>query len=292
MSLAPSLVSPSASISPTWRAWRRVARSRSVWLGASVVLAFVLMALGADLIAPYEPDTRFEQLAPPQSGNWLGTDADQKDVLTRVIHGSRLSLLAGGLSIVLAIIVGVPLGAVAGYCGGWIDAWLMRTVDVALAFPSILVALLVASAMQPGWTAVIVAVGLINVPVFARQIRATVLGMRDLDYVIASRALGAGFGHILRFVLLPGIVSPMIVLATLGLGSAILEVAGLSFLGISGDPTAPEWGTMLRQAKEHLSRSLWPALGPGLAISLSILGFNLLGDGLRDVLDPQLRGRS
>jgi peptide/nickel transport system permease protein len=158
----------------------------------------------------------------------------------------------------------------------------MRFVDVALAFPSILIALLVASAMEPGWTAVIIAVGLINVPVFARQIRSTVLAMRDLDYVVASRAMGATFGHILTHALLPGLVGPVIVLATLGLGAAILEVAGLSFLGIGGDPTAPEWGTMLRQAKEFLG----PALGPGLAISLSILGFNILGDGLRDVLDP------
>lgn len=266
--------------------WRRVARSRAVWIGAVVVGVFIVLALAADIIAPHGADDRYEKLAPPSVEHWLGTDANQKDVFSRVVFGSRLSLLAGVLSIVLAIAVGVPLGAVAGYCGGAVDAWLMRMVDVALAFPSILIALLVASAMQPGWSAVIIAVGLINVPVFARQIRTTVLAMRDLDYVVASRAMGAGFWHILTFALLPGIVGPVIVLATLGLGSAVLEVAGLSFLGISGDPTEPEWGTMLRQAKDDLSISLWPALGPGLAISLSILGFNILGDGLRDVFDP------
>ena len=281
-----SLVIPSTTISPNARRWRRVRRSRAVWIGLTIVGAFVLIALLANVIAPHRADERYEKLAPPSATHWLGTDTNQKDVLSRVIYGSRLSLLAGGLSIVLAIALGVPIGAVAGYCGGAIDAWLMRSIDVALAFPSILIALLIASAMEPGWTAVIIAVGLINVPVFARQIRTTVLTMRDLDYVVASRAMGAGFWHILTYALLPGMVGPVIVLATLGLGSAVLEVAGLSFLGISGDPTEPEWGTMLRQAKDDLAISLWPALGPGLAISLSILGFNILGDGLRDVFDP------
>jgi peptide/nickel transport system permease protein len=218
----------------------------------------------------------------------MGTDEHQKDVLTRVIYGSRLSLLAGGLSVILAVFIGVPLGALAGYYGGVVDQWLMRSIDIALAFPGILIALLVASALQPGWIAVIIAVGLINVPVFARQIRSTVLTMRELDYVLASRAMGASTWHILTYALIPGIVSPVIVLATLGLGNAILEVAGLSFLGIGGDPTNPEWGSMLRQAKEYLPLSLWPAIGPGVSISLTILGLNLLGDGLRDVLDPRL----
>jgi peptide/nickel transport system permease protein len=277
--------------SPMMRRWRRLRRSRSIWIGAAIVLVFAFVAFFANFIAPYEPHARSAQYAAPSAAHWLGTDADQKDVLSRVIYGSRLSLLAGTLSIALAIAIGVPLGAIAGYAGGWIDAWLMRSIDVALAFPSILVALLVASALEPGWGAVIIAVGLINVPVFARQIRSTILTMRDLDYVIASRSMGAGFFHVLSYVLLPGIVNPVIVLATLGLGSAILEVAGLSFLGIGGDPTEPEWGSMLRQAKEHLSASLWPALGPGLSISLSILGLNLLGDGLRDALDPQMAGR-
>lgn len=279
-------ISRSEMTTLTARFWRRVLRSRAVAIGATMVLLFVVVALLASAIAPYEADARFERLEAPSRAHWLGTDANQKDVLSRVVFGSRLSLLAGGLSIVMAIAIGVPLGAVAGYCGGVVDAWLMRMVDVALAFPSILIALLVASALEPGWSAVVVAVALINVPVFARQIRTTVLSMRDLDYIIASRALGAGFWHILTYALLPGIVGPVIVLATLGLGSAVLEVAGLSFLGISGDPTEPEWGTMLRQAKDDLALSIWPALGPGLAISFSILGFNILGDGLRDVLDP------
>lgn len=290
MNTASITVAAKPPASPALRRWRKIARSRAVWIGVALVGVFCGLALLADVIAPYPADARHEQYLPPSSAHWLGTDADQKDVLTRVIHGSRLSLLAGGLSILLALGIGVPMGAVAGYCGGAIDGWLMRSIDVALAFPSILIALLVASAFEPGWTAVIIAVGLINVPVFARQVRATVLTLRDLDYVVASRALGASHWHILTYVLLPGLVSPVLVLGTLGLGSAILEVAGLSFLGIGGDPTSPEWGAMLRQAKEHLSASIWPAVGPGFAISLSILGFNLLGDGLRDILDPRASG--
>ena len=186
------------------------------------------------------------------------------------------------------MVLGIPAGAIAGYFGRTIDTLIMRGIDVALAFPSVLIALLAAMAFRPGWTAVIIAVGLINVPVFARQVRATVLTLRHLDYVLASRALGASSLSILWRVILPGIISPVIVLATLGLGTAILEVAGLSFLGVGGDPTEPEWGSMLNQAKDQLQYSIWPAIGPGVAISLSILGFNLLGDGLRDALDPQL----
>jgi peptide/nickel transport system permease protein len=192
--------------------------------------------------------------------------------------------------VVLAMALGVPTGAVAAYCGRRTDALIMRAIDVALAFPGILIALLLATALGRSWTAVIVAVGLINVPVFARQVRATVLTIRHLDYVTASQALGATHWHVLTRAVLPGIVAPVIVLATLGLGTAILEVAGLSFLGVGGDPTEPEWGSMLSQANEHLHNSLWPALGPGVAISLTILGFNLLGDGLRDALDPKLQG--
>ena len=216
---------------------------------------------------------------------------NRHDVLSRVMYGTRLSLLAGSISILFAVMVGVPVGAVAGYVGGRWDALVMRSIDVVLTFPSILIALLIAMAVSRGWFAVIVSVGLINVPVFARQVRAAVLAIRQLDYIEASRALGASPAHILWHGILPGLISPVIVLATLGLGSAILEVAALSFLGVGGDPTEPEWGAMLAQSKNFLSRSIWPAFGPGAAISLTILGFNLLGDGLRDALDPKLNAR-
>lgn len=276
---------------PKQRAWLRLCRSRSARIGAFIVSVFLLLAMCGGWLAPYAANARDATVdAPsnPTATHWLGVDADQKDVLSRVMYGARLSLFAGVVSITLAIGLGAPAGAIAGYFGGWCETLIMRTIDIALAFPSILIALLVATAYRPGWPAVIIAVGLINVPVFARQVRVTVLTLRSLDYVLASRALGASPMHIMWRVILPGVVNPVVVLATMGLGAAILEVAGLSFLGVGGDPTEPEWGSMLAQAKDHLSASVWPAVGPGVAISLVILGFNLLGDGLRDALDPRL----
>ncbi len=281
----------SLSDTPTSRVWRRLWRSSAARIGAVLVGLFVLLAVGSERLAPYAPDARdSSQLAPagPSARHWLGVDANEKDVLSRVICGARLSLLAGVVSISLAVGLGVPAGLLAGYFGGWAESLIMRGIDLALAFPSILIALLVATAYRPGWVAVVLAVGLINIPVFARQVRVTVLTLRDLDYVLASRALGATPLHILLRIVMPGIVNPVVVLATMGLGAAILEVAGLSFLGVGGDPTQPEWGSMLAQAKDHLGSSIWPALGPGAAISLAILGFNLLGDGLRDAFDTRL----
>jgi peptide/nickel transport system permease protein len=272
---------------PATRAWRRLAASRSAWIGGALVGLFVLVALSADWTAPYRPnDTASIVAEPPSPAHWLGTDALRKDVLSRVMVGSRLSLLAGVISILLAVAIGTPLGAAAGYFGGRTDALLMRAIDVALAFPSVLIALLAAAAYRPSWATVVLAVGLINVPVFARQVRATVLSVSQLEYVLASRAFGAGSWHILTREILPSLVSPVVVLASLSLGTAILEVAGLSFLGLGGDPTAAEWGAMLAQAKDYWTKNAWFAIAPGAAISLTVLGFNLLGDGLRDALDP------
>ncbi len=280
-------VSP-ADRSPLARAWHRFVQSYTAWTGIALVGTFVLVAALANVIAPYGRDETFAvQAAPPTADHWFGTDSSRKDVLTRVMFGARLSLLAGVVSITLAIVVGTPLGAVAGYFGGRTDALLMRSIDVALAFPSVLIALLVTAAFSPGWTTVVIAVGLINVPIFARQVRATVLTVVHLEYVLASRAMGATTWHILSRVILPSLVSPVVVLASLSVGTAILEVAGLSFLGLGGDLTAPEWGNMLSQARSDWNKNLWYAFAPGGAISLTVLGFNLLGDGLRDALDPR-----
>jgi peptide/nickel transport system permease protein len=276
------------AIAPVARAWRRFRASRSAWIGGLLVGGFVLVALGAHWLAPYAPNfTASEVAAPPSAQHWLGTDALRKDVLSRVMFGSRLSLLAGVVSIALAVSIGAPLGAVAGYFGGRTDALIMRGIDVALAFPSVLVALLVAAAYRPSWGTVVIAVGLINVPVFARQVRATVLSVAQLEYVLASKAFGATAWRVLTSEILPSLVSPVVVLASLSLGTAILEVAGLSFLGIGGDPTTPEWGAMLAQAKDYWSKNAWFAIAPGAAISFTVLGFNLLGDALRDALDPR-----
>jgi peptide/nickel transport system permease protein len=280
----------SGSLNPGARAWKRLAASRSAWIGGALVGLFIVVAVAADWLAPYGRGDRIsadQLLQGPSAAHLLGTDSLGKDVLSRVMFGSRLSLLAGALSISLAVGIGAPLGAVAGYFGGRVDALVMRAIDVALAFPSVLIALLVAAAYRPSWASVVVAVGLINVPVFARQVRATVLTVAQLEFVLASRAFGATSGRILAREILPSLVSPIIVLASLSLGTAILEVAGLSFLGIGGDTTVPEWGAMLAEAKNSWTRNAWFAIGPGAAISLTVLGFNLLGDGLRDALDPR-----
>ena len=287
---------PEASLSDSTkqRAWRRLRRSRSAWIGAAVVGLMLAMAVFANVVAPFGPQekTNAGVLKSPSGENWLGTDQDGFDVFSRILHGSRLSLLSGVVSIALAIACGATAGLIAGYSGGWVDGIIMRTIDIMLSFPGILVAILIVMASsQTSWVPIMIAVGVINIPAFCRQVRATVISTRGLDYVVASRAMGASTFHILRKVLLPSVVSPIIVLATLGLGTAVLEVAGLSYLGIAGQPDDAEWGSMLAAAKEHLSSSLWPVLAPGIAISMTVLGFNLLGDGLRDALDPHLAGR-
>lgn len=272
------------------RSLRRLLASPSAWTGGFIALAFVVVALAADWLAPYRLDQELaiDQIASrPTRDHWLGTDELGKDVLSRVMFGSRLSLAAGLVSIVLAVALGAPLGAIAGYFGGRVDSLLMRAIDVALAFPSVLIALLVSAAYGPSWVAVVIAVGLINVPLFARQVRATVLTVAQLDYVLASRALGASSWHVITRAILPSLISPVVVLGSLSLGTAILEVAGLSFLGLGGDPTIAEWGAMLTRAKTYWNSNPWLALGPGIAISMTVLGFNLLGDGLRDALDPR-----
>jgi ABC-type dipeptide/oligopeptide/nickel transport system permease subunit len=252
-----------------------------------IVVLAAIVAIAPGAVARYERDFRSPNIGqPPSWQHWLGTDDLGKDVYSRVCYGAQLSLLCGTLSVTLAIALGLPTGAAAGYYGGAVDTLLMRGIDVALAFPSVLVALLVAAAFRPGWATVIIAVGLINVPTIARQVRATVISVRYLDYVMASRALGATPLRTLVREILPSLAGPVGTLATLGIGTAILEVAALSFLGIGGDPTEPEWGSMLDQAKDYWSTNAWAALGPGLAISLTVLGFNLLGDALQDALDP------
>jgi peptide/nickel transport system permease protein len=274
------------------RVWTNLRRSRSAWIGATIVLLFIVVACGASILAPYTPiEQSADPLLPPSSAHWLGTDTLGRDVLSRVIYGTRLSMTAGLTSITLAVLIGVPAGAIAGYVGGWTDTLIMRAIDVLLSFPGILVALLVVVALQPGWPAVILAVAVINIPIFARQVRATVITVRNLDYVVASRAAGATGFYILRRVISPALLSPIVVLGTLGLATAILEVAGLSFLGVSGQIDEAEWGSMLNAAQKTLRTSIWPALAPGVAISLAVLGFNLLGDGLRDALDPHLTRR-
>ncbi|MEW4456109.1 ABC transporter permease [Bremerella sp. JC817] len=267
----------------------RLTKVPGLWIGGALIFAFAFTALFASVIAPYSPDERFGQNEPPSAAHWLGTDSNEKDVLTRVIYGSRLSLVASIASISCAVVVGVGLGMLAGYRGGRTDMFVMRLIDIWLSFPSLLIAFLVIAALRPGWPAVILAVALINVPVFVRQVRAEMLSLKHAAYVEAAIAAGAKPSYLVIFVFLPAVSGTIWVLATLGLGHAILEVAGLSFLGIAGDPSHAEWGAMLVEAKEYLHATIWPALAPGIAISLTILGFNLFGDGLREFFSRRSR---
>jgi len=272
------------------RRLRVLLQNRAAVVGAALVALMALAALGADLLATHDPEARQQEFrAPPSSDHWLGTDENGFDVWSRVVHGARASLLTALSAVGFALLVGVPLGLAAGWYGGVVDGLLMRIVDVLLAFPSVLLAVAIAAlAGKPSLTTVIFAVGVVLAPPFVRQVRAAVLQVRAQEYVVAARALGATDGRLLWRTVLPNCVAPILVLATLSTGIAILDAAGLSFLGLGPPETSPEWGVMLTKAFRYLLHAeQWILLPPGLAISLTVLGFNLLGDGLRDAFDPR-----
>lgn len=271
---------------------RALRRDRGSWIGGGLLAIVILMALAAPL-APYHPTERDRTagLAGPSAEHWLGTDGASYDVLSRLLHGARLTLWTGLAAVGLALFVGVPLGALSGYAGGRTDLLLMRGVDVMLAFPSIVLAIGIAAILGRGLATVIVAVGVVNVPVVARQVRASVLQVRELEYVTAARAMGFGACRILARHVLPNCMAPIIVLSTLGVGFAILSAAGLNFLGLGPETRVAEWGVMLNEVRQHvLNGEWWVYVPPGSAIAITVLGFNLLGDGLRKALDPRVRG--
>lgn len=268
-------------------------RNRTALAGLCLVGLVGLAAVAAPA-APYDPETRTDSFrSPPDADHWLGTDQNGFDVFSRVVYGARSALLVALTSVALALAVGVPLGLVAGWYGGWIDGTISRAVDVMLAFPSVLLAVAIAAALGGGSVGtVILAVGIVIAPPFVRQVRAAVLQVRSLDYVAAARALGASDVRLLFRTVLPNCLAPILVLATLNTGIAILDAAGLSFLGLGPPETFPDWGVMLTKARVYIEHEeQWMLLPPGLAISLTVLGFNLLGDGLRDAFDPRRLSR-
>jgi peptide/nickel transport system permease protein len=269
-------------------------RNRTALAGLVLVGAVVLAALLAPA-APHDPQTRTDAFrSPPDAEHWLGTDENGFDVFSRLVHGARSALLVALAAVGIALAVGVPLGLVAGWYGGWIDGIVSRAVDVMLAFPSVLLAVAIAAALGGGSVGtVILAVGIVIAPPFVRQVRAAVLQVRPLDYVSAAKALGASDARILFRTVLPNCLAPILVLATLNTGIAILDAAGLSFLGLGPPETFPDWGVMLTKARVYIQHDeQWMLLPPGLAISLTVLGFNLLGDGLSDAFDPRRLSRS
>jgi peptide/nickel transport system permease protein len=272
---------------------KTTAHSISGGMGLFVILLFMVCAMFAGTLATHDPfvqDAEAQSVSPNRE-HFLGTDDLGRDLFSRVVHGSRISLKIGIISVAIAMLVGVPVGLVSGYFAGRIDMFVMRFIDILMAFPGILLAIIIMAVLGPSLTNMMIAVGIVNIPQYARQVRASVLDIKELEFVLASRAVGATDTRILLKTIFPNTISPILVLATLGIGTAILEAAGLSFLGLGGQPAMPEWGNMLRSAREHLRSSPWIPLAPGVAISLTVLGFNLFGDALRDVIDPKGRRR-
>jgi glutathione transport system permease protein len=271
-------------------AWRRVRRNRAAMAGGLVLILLVVVAVSAPLVAPYEPAEQDygHVLEGPSIYHPFGTDNFGRDIFSRVIYGSRISLSLGVLGIALALVLGLALGLIAGQSGGIVDDVLMRLLDLLLAFPQLLLAIMVIAALGVGEINVIVAIGLFSLPVFARVVRGQVLSLKQREFALAARAIGAGSLRILLAHLLPNALASILVIASLRLGTAILTVATLSFLGLGIRPPAPEWGTMLTDGRQLLQVAPHMAVFPGLAIVLTVLAVNLLGDGLRDALDPRL----
>ncbi|PYO12069.1 MAG: peptide ABC transporter permease [Candidatus Rokuibacteriota bacterium] len=272
-------------------ALRRLTRQRGAVVGMIILAVLAAMALAAPWLSPRDPikTAPREALQAPGSRFLLGSDQFGRDVASRALHGARLSLTVGLIAVSIAVGLGTPVGLLSGYYGGRVDGFVMRVVDVLLAFPGILLALAIVSVLSPGLNNVMIAVGLSAVPNYARLIRASTLSAREQLYVEAARALGSRDLSIVTRYILPNVVAPLIVTATLGLGTAILSAAALSFLGLGSQPPQPEWGRMLSEGRDYLREAWWISTVPGLGIMVTVLAMNLLGDGLRDVLDPRLK---
>jgi peptide/nickel transport system permease protein len=280
-------------------AWHRLIRNPGALFGAALVLMFVTAAIFAPVIAPYGPlDQNLGLLKAggippgPSAQHIFGVDLVGRDVFSRILYGARYSLLIGVVSVSVGLSIGLVLGSIAGYLGGKTDNLIMRCMDVMLAIPGLLFAIGIVALLQPGLYQVMIAVGVVNIPIFARLVRASVLSQRENDFVLAARAVGVRRRAILFSHIMPNAISPVLVQGTLAMATAIIDVAALGFLGLGPqDPSTPEWGTMLTDVNDYLQAAPWLAIIPGLAIILSVLGFNLIGDGLREALDPKLRGR-
>jgi peptide/nickel transport system permease protein len=289
--VAPEALADRAEERPAARAWRRLKQRKSAIFGLWVIVALVLIAIFAPLIAPFDPTQQSWTAVrkPPSWEHWLGTDESGRDVLSRVIFGARASLLAGVVSISIALTAGIPIGLVAGYRGGWIDALISRITDAMLACPNLILAIALAAFLGPSLTNAMIAIGITATPVFVRLTRGQVLSVKVEDYVEAARAVGNPAWRVAIRHILPNILPALLVQATLAIAAAIIAEASLSFLGLGQQPPAPSWGSMLNTAQRFLTNAPWMAIWPGVAIFLSVLSFNLLGDGLRDALDPKER---
>jgi peptide/nickel transport system permease protein len=289
---APPVAAPERLIQPRQaaRIWWRLRRHRLAMLGLAFLALLVLCALAADVVSPYKPleQAMQQRLRPPSAAHWLGTDDFGRDILSRIVFGSRISLQVGFVAVGIAGGIGVVLGLLSGYFGGWVDNVLMRCMDVLLAFPAILLAVTIMALLGPSTTNVMIAIGIAYIPIFARVVRGTVLTVKPNEYVEAARAAGASELRTLVRHILPGTAGPIIVQVSLALAYAILAEAALSFLGLGTQPPTPTWGSMLSFGREFVREAPWFAFFPGFAIFLTVLSLNLVGDGLSDALDPRL----
>jgi peptide/nickel transport system permease protein len=266
-------------------------RNKGAMVGGTVVLLFIITAAFAPLIAPYDPleSNLDEALQSHSYKHWLGTDEQGRDILSRIIYGGRMSLAIGVIAVAISSVFGIFLGLVSGFFGGKVDNVIMRFMDILMAFPGMLLALAIVSALGPGTVNLMIALGVYSVPFFARVVRGSVLSVREMEYVEAAKAVGQSNFFIVFSHILPNCVGPILVLATLRVAIAILNGAGLSFLGLGPQPPTPEWGAMLSSGRTYLRIAPWVATYPGIAIMFVVLGFNVFGDGLRDALDPRLK---
>ncbi|WLR42690.1 ABC transporter permease [Bacillus carboniphilus] len=277
--------------SPWKEAWNTFKNNRLAICGLVIVLFFLVIGILAPVIAPYsyEEQTLSNRLQPPSADHWFGTDDFGRDILTRVIYGARISLRVGFFSVLGSAIIGSLLGIIAGYYGGWVDQIISRIFDILLAFPSILLAIAIVAILGASLQNALIAIAIINIPNFGRLVRSKVLSVKQEEYIMAAKAVGMRDSRILFQHILPNSMTPIIVQSSLAIATAILEAAALGFLGLGAQPPEPEWGRMLADAKTFLVQAPWTLFFPGLAIVFTVLGFNLMGDGLRDALDPKMK---
>ncbi len=270
---------------------RRFGKEKIAVFGLTIIILFSLLALLAPVLAPYDPlyQNISDSLSPPSAAHWLGADKLGRDILSRLLYGARISLATGLSVVALASVTGTLVGAFAGYAGKWWDESLMRITDIFFAFPSLILAMAIAGALGPSLRNALIAVAVVTWPIYARLARGQVLVLRRRDFVEAAHAVGAGHGLILRRHLFPNMLSPLLVQASFDMGTTILSVAGLSFIGFGAQPPTPEWGVMISEGRNYITTHWWLTFFPAMATLLSVAGFNLVGDGLRDVLDPRLR---
>jgi peptide/nickel transport system permease protein len=282
---------PSRAEGPAKETWQAFRRNKLAMLGLGIICVFILLAIFAPLITPYDfkEQQLMDRLKAPSGKHWFGTDDLGRDLFTRVIYGARISLWVGFFSVVGSIILGTFLGILAGYYGRWLDMLISRFFDILLAFPSMLLAIAIVAVLGPSLQNALVAIAVVNIPVYGRLVRAKVLSLKSEEFITAARSIGMKNGGILWQHILPNSLTPVIVQGTLGIATAIIEAAALGFLGLGAQPPAPEWGKMLSDSRQFIQIAPWTVIFPGVSIMLTVLGFNLMGDGLRDAMDPKMK---